>query len=88
MTLQITIPSGGRTSEDVVTSQGINEKKNEISEYCKLNKIFKANNSRKGQQENIIIRLEDSLYNAILYLAHEDKMTVENYAEKILQYFK
>lgn len=64
------------------------EKVDALRAFYDTHQIFMHVQSKNAQQENIIIRVTEDAFYALQILADEDKMSIENYAEKILQYFK
>lgn len=64
------------------------EKVDAIRNFYTKHKIYLHVQSQNAQQENVIIRLSEDEFYSLQMLADQDQMSLENYAEKILQYFK
>lgn len=64
------------------------EKVDALRAFYDKHQIYMHIQSKNAQQENIIIRVTEDAFYALQMLADEDKMSMENYVSKILQYFK
>lgn len=64
------------------------DKRAEMKTYYKEYHVYRPLNSKNKKAENIIVAVPEEYFYTLCMLADEEKLTVENYVEKILHFLK
>jgi len=64
------------------------EKRQAEYNFCKDHLIFLYKKPKKGQMENLMIHIEERAFYKLCILADFNHLSVENYCEKIIHYYK